>query len=200
MTNSTRGYDDTHELMEMAVGIFDGRFKSVEHAARSVLPDASQSNIDRLRRKFRQQAWIDKGRQEFLRRAAAPTETPDDDYPPASFADYIRAIGIRIRHPRATLRSIFSKDAIWEAPYIPSTFLAFCLAFPPIIPGCIALVIGRQLPEDFSLWQIPAFSLLSLLPLSFCLLALEAYEGFPNLLPEDHGHQDDETLKHHLPT
>jgi hypothetical protein len=180
MTNSTRGYDDTHELMEMAVGIFDGRFKSVEHAARSVLPDASQSNIDRLRRKFRQQAWI--------------------DYPPASFADYIRAIGTRIRHPRATLRSIFSKDAIWEAPYIPSTFLAFCLAFPPIIPGCIALVIGRQLPEDFSLWQIPAFSLLSLLPLSFCLLALEAYEGFPNLLPEDHGHQDDETLKHHLPT
>lgn len=29
-STSARGYDDTAELMEMAIGIFDGRFKSVE--------------------------------------------------------------------------------------------------------------------------------------------------------------------------
>ena len=56
-----RGYDDTGYLSEMAAGLVSRRFTSVDEAARAVLDDEAGSNVDRLRRKFREQGWYEKG-------------------------------------------------------------------------------------------------------------------------------------------
>ncbi len=62
-----RGYDDTKYLEAMGMGIMTGEYTSVEHAARTVLNEVSGSNVDRLRRKFRQDGWFIKGRDNFIR-------------------------------------------------------------------------------------------------------------------------------------
>ncbi len=177
-SSSARGYDDTKELKEMAIGIFDGRFKSVDHAARSVLSDPKQSNVDRLRRKFRQQGWMDKGRDEFLHRAKL---APENDGDPFSLKDYMYVVAVRLRHPISTLRDIFAKEPFWNAPYIPAMFIAFVMGLLPAIQACVKTALGMPLPEDFSLWLVPVFVLLSLLPLGVCLLALEEYQDYPTL-------------------
>lgn len=56
-----RGYDDTGYLSEMAEGLVSRRFASVDEAAKSVLCEEAGSNVDRLRRKFREQNWYQKG-------------------------------------------------------------------------------------------------------------------------------------------
>ncbi|NTF17792.1 hypothetical protein G6L37_05215 [Agrobacterium rubi] len=71
----TRGYDDTAYLAEMADGVIRKRFTSVDEAARSVLGEDGGSNVDRLRRKYREQNWHDRGlyayvEAEVARRAA----------------------------------------------------------------------------------------------------------------------------------
>ncbi|MNU39079.1 hypothetical protein D3C71_277670 [compost metagenome] len=56
-----RGYDDTNYLTEMATGLVSRRYASVDEAAKAVLREDAGSNVDRLRRKFREQGWYDKG-------------------------------------------------------------------------------------------------------------------------------------------
>lgn len=56
-----RGYDDTNYLTEMAAGLVSRRYASVDEAAKSVLCEDAGSNVDRLRRKFREQSWYEKG-------------------------------------------------------------------------------------------------------------------------------------------
>lgn len=62
-----RGYDDTTLLAEMAKGIIECRYSSVDGAAKRVLGEAAGSNVDRLRRKFRQGQWLEKGRDAWLK-------------------------------------------------------------------------------------------------------------------------------------
>jgi hypothetical protein len=62
--NMTRGYDDS--------------ISSVDEAARSVLGEDAGSNVDRLRRKFREQGWYERGladyvEAEIIRRTQEPT-------------------------------------------------------------------------------------------------------------------------------
>lgn len=61
-----RGYDDTTLLAEMAKGIIECRYSSVDNAAKHVLGEPAGSNVDRLRRKFRQGQWLEKGRNAWL--------------------------------------------------------------------------------------------------------------------------------------
>jgi hypothetical protein len=56
-----KGYDDSAYLQEMAGGIITRRFNSVDEAAKAVLGEDSGSNVDRLRRKYREQNWHEKG-------------------------------------------------------------------------------------------------------------------------------------------
>jgi hypothetical protein len=56
-----RGYDDAGYLSEMAAGLVSRRYSSVDEAAKSVLCEEGGSNVDRLRRKFREQNWYEKG-------------------------------------------------------------------------------------------------------------------------------------------
>jgi hypothetical protein len=62
-----RGYDDTKYLEAMGQGIMTGEYSSVEQAARAVLQENGGSNVDRLRRKFRQDGWFAKSRDEYVR-------------------------------------------------------------------------------------------------------------------------------------
>lgn len=185
-SSSARGYDDTKELMEMAIGIFDGRFKSVENAARSVLSDPTQSNVDRLRRKFRQQNWMNKGREEFLRRSLEPDVVQDGRE--TTFSDYIRVILLRLRHPVTTVQAIFTRDIFWNAPWIQMMFHVWWLTLLPILVSLARFGLGFGLAEGFTYWHMPFFALVSLMPLAFCLLTLEEHQGFPILLG-DGNHQ-----------
>jgi hypothetical protein len=188
MTNtSARGYDDTRELMEMAVGLFEGRFKSVDQAARTVLSDPKQSNVDRLRRKFRQQGWMDKGREEFLRQSLEPSVEDDDQ--PEGFSDYLRVIRIRLRHPAATFRAIFTKDIFWNAPWIQMMFHMWWLTLLPVVVNLLRIALGFGLGHGFAYWNMPLFVLMSFMPLAFCLLTLEEHEGFPILLRDGSRHE-----------
>jgi hypothetical protein len=46
---------------EMADGMVTRRFDSVEEAVKTVLGESGGSNVDRLRRKFREQGWYERG-------------------------------------------------------------------------------------------------------------------------------------------
>lgn len=80
-----RGYDDTAYLSEMSKGIVSRRFTSVDEAARTVLGEKSGSNVDRLRRKFRDQKWYERGLQAYVAeeierqaKGASCAETPEN--------------------------------------------------------------------------------------------------------------------------
>lgn len=64
--DTTRGYDDTNYLKEMAAGVISKRFSSVDEAAKAVLNEEGGSNVDRLRRKFREQDWYARGLAEYV--------------------------------------------------------------------------------------------------------------------------------------
>jgi hypothetical protein len=78
-----RGYDDSRYLKEMADGIIIRRFASVEDAAKTVLGEETGSNIDRLRRKFREQNWYERGLNDYvdaeINRRSADIENPGPD-------------------------------------------------------------------------------------------------------------------------
>ncbi|MCS4089118.1 hypothetical protein [Rhizobium sp. BK176] len=80
-----RGYDDSHYLKEMSDGIITRRFTSVEEAAKAVLDEEAGSNVDRLRRKFREQNWYERGLNDYVKaeinRRAAETAPHEQDHP-----------------------------------------------------------------------------------------------------------------------
>lgn len=64
--DTTRGYPDDKYLKEMAAGVISKRFGSIDEAAKAVLNEEAGSNVDRLRRKFREQDWFSKGLAEYV--------------------------------------------------------------------------------------------------------------------------------------
>lgn len=56
----TIGYDDSTNLKAMADGIVVKKYGSVDEAAKNVLGEDGGSNVDRLRRKFREQGWYER--------------------------------------------------------------------------------------------------------------------------------------------
>ncbi|MCZ7860919.1 hypothetical protein O9X98_05835 [Agrobacterium salinitolerans] len=84
--SSLRGYDDSPYLKEMADGIITRRFASVDEAAKAVLDEEAGSNVDRLRRKFREQNWYERGLNDYVeaeinRRAGdAVTDHPEPPF------------------------------------------------------------------------------------------------------------------------
>jgi hypothetical protein len=81
--NSIRGYDDSPYLKEMADGVIVRKYASVEDAAKSVLGEDSGSNVDRLRRKFREQHWYERGLNDYvdaeINRRGVDTAAPSHD-------------------------------------------------------------------------------------------------------------------------
>jgi hypothetical protein len=61
-----RGYDDSALLKVMADGLVAREYASVEEAAKAVLSEDSGSNVDRLRRKFREQGWYERGLNDYV--------------------------------------------------------------------------------------------------------------------------------------
>lgn len=61
-----RGYDDRPFLKEMADGLVVRKYASVDEAAKSVLAEPGGSNVDRLRRKFREQNWYERGLKDYV--------------------------------------------------------------------------------------------------------------------------------------
>jgi hypothetical protein len=192
-SSSARGYDDTKELMEMAVGIFDGRFKSVDHAARSVLPDPKQSNVDRLRRKFREQDWMDKGREEFLRQSLEPDRAEASQPARHSDAEYLRAIRLRLRHPMDSVTAILTKDVFWNAFPVQLMFhIGWLLLLGPAMI-VLSVTLGFGTGEEFTYWHPPIFLVGSVISLLASLAMLEEYQGFPSLISHGSGtgHKDE---------
>ncbi len=77
--HGTRGYNDAPSLEEMARGLIVRRYSSVDEAAKLVLGEDGGSNVDRLRRKFREQNWYERGlevyvEEEIARRNASANE------------------------------------------------------------------------------------------------------------------------------
>lgn len=66
-----RGYDDTGYLKQMAAGLVVRTWGSVDEAAKAVLGEEAGSNVDRLRRKFREQSWYERGLSEHVEREIA---------------------------------------------------------------------------------------------------------------------------------
>jgi hypothetical protein len=64
--NKQRGYDDSALLKRMAEGLISREFGSVDEAAKGVLGEDTGSNVDRLRRKFREQGWYEKGLNDYV--------------------------------------------------------------------------------------------------------------------------------------
>jgi hypothetical protein len=50
----------------MAEGVVTRRFASVDEAAKAVIGEETGSNVDRLRRKFREQNWYDRGLKDYV--------------------------------------------------------------------------------------------------------------------------------------
>ena len=66
-TNKTsKEYDDSANLRAMANGIIMRQFNSVDEAAKAVLGEDGGLNVDRLRRKYREQNWHEKGLAAFV--------------------------------------------------------------------------------------------------------------------------------------
>jgi hypothetical protein len=59
--DTMKGYDDSAHLTAMADGLITRKYHSVDEAAKAVLGEEGGSNIDRLRRKYREQNWHEKG-------------------------------------------------------------------------------------------------------------------------------------------
>ncbi|TLX16097.1 hypothetical protein [Rhizobium sp. MHM7A] len=64
--NKQRGYDDSALLKRMADGLVSREFGSVDEGAKAVLGEDTGSNVDRLRRKFREQGWYEKGLEDYV--------------------------------------------------------------------------------------------------------------------------------------
>jgi hypothetical protein len=180
-SSSARGYDDTKELMEMAVGIFDGRFKSVDHAARSVLPDPKQSNVDRLRRKFREQDWMDKGREEFLRQSLEPDRAEASQPTRHSDAEYIRAVQLRLRHPADTIKAIFTKDIFWNAFPVQLMFHVGWLHLLGFVMSVLSVTVGFAPAQGFTYWHPPVLLVSSVISILASLAMLEEHQGFASI-------------------
>jgi hypothetical protein len=66
INDTSRCYPDDKYLKEMAAGVISKRFGSVDEAAKAVLNEEAGSNVDRLRRKFREQDWFARGLAEYV--------------------------------------------------------------------------------------------------------------------------------------
>lgn len=64
--HKVRGYDDSAYLKQMADGLVTREYGAVDEAAKAVLDEESGSNVDRLRRKFREQGWYERGLQDYV--------------------------------------------------------------------------------------------------------------------------------------
>lgn len=83
MDNATatqsRGYDDAPLLRAMAKDLVERKYSSVDEAAKGVLNEPAGSNVDRLRRKFREQNWYEIGLNDFVEAEIARRAVVADD-------------------------------------------------------------------------------------------------------------------------
>lgn len=107
----TRGYDDSDLLKQMADGIFEGKFSSVSEAAKHVLREDGGSNVDRLRRKYRDERWFDRAKQSFINENLNTAEdaynTPCIISVKSMFLDFGGTLATFFKYPVKHLKGMF---------------------------------------------------------------------------------------------
>jgi hypothetical protein len=146
--NKLRGYDDTKYLEAMGRGIMLGEYSSVEQAARSVLGEASGSNVDRLRRKFRQEGWFVKSRDEYVRELRyGPKPHIAYEGQPKSWGYTLRG-GMRFwRNPVSHSRRILT-ERYFDYKSTRAEFVYGLTLFLPMAGLARAITSGRGTPFD----------------------------------------------------
>ncbi len=175
--NKQRGYDDSALLKRMADGLVSREFGSVDEAAKAVLEEDSGSNVDRLRRKFREQGWYEKGLNDHVEAQIAARGLIEPNFG----AKICVKIEKAFREPLPTLERLMKlqhvlviRDYDFDGRKITKLeklggFLRMCstLTIPFIVWGAFVHLIRRQSAEvGFDMLQLAA---------SFLMLAFGMY-------------------------
>lgn len=159
------GYDDSKELLKMAKGLRSGMYSSVEQAAKAVLEDPRQSNVDRLRRKFRDQNW---------RNRFATVDTP-------TFRDCLTIIRRRMGTPKATVRRFFARDVRADYPFIPTMSLLSALVVLLTVDKIVSTLITDRAISMGLVLSLLVICAMSAIIQTLCVLSLDRFEGYPSL-------------------
>lgn len=161
-THSVRGYDDTQSLTEMADGIISGKYASVTDAAKSVLNEDGGSNVDRLRRKYRDEKWFEqalRGLHDEIGDKAK--ETPDTLSLREMVIDFFAVLSIPYRSPVKFLKEVFTMQYLNSA----ITKVATISAFAGLLP-VISIAKNEGINLEWFLLTCCVF-LISQIPLGF---------------------------------
>lgn len=189
-----RGYDDSRYLKEMADGIIVRRYASVEDAAKSVLGEDTGSNIDRLRRKFREQNWYDRGLNDYVeaeinrRQAEELSEAPDNWF--------VNSKGVPMGAREITAVKWFlavinhlTPSAFFAYGSVGSVWLLIGMHLIGISLTSVLAVLGAVSSVSMCLWAIKSARSASALAAAFHLLSLAGIYlaiivGLRHLVPE----------------
>lgn len=177
-TKNARGYDDTLHLEQMAKGIIEGRYSSVTEAAKKVLGEDAGSNVDRLRRKFRDDGSFQRGREGYVEKATMSNHEETEVEKVSFFVglfEIVKALSRFYRSPLLYLKGIFFTT------YMHSLFIRM-LTFGWII-GLIN-VGSRVHKEGFNLDAIAGVSLVFLFTHLFFGLGLMLYDIYKDEKPD----------------
>jgi hypothetical protein len=135
-----RGYDDTGYLTEMAAGLVSRRYSSVDEAAKSVLCEEAGSNVDRLRRKFREQNWYEKGLAAHVEAEIASRGLISE---PCYHRTARHLLGT-VRAPLDSLRRVSSAAAPITAIRPKTSLMAFSLATTILFAAATSGLVGMS--------------------------------------------------------
>lgn len=167
---ANKGYDDTKELKAMAAGIKNGIYTSVEQAAKAVLADPRQSNVDRLRRKFREQDW-------HLQTA----RTPIRELPTPNGRECVEILKKRLRNPWKTIARMYSRDVRSDYPFITAMALLSSIPVILLVTDIPKDLIAHHTISGKLLLGIGVEAALATFIHLLCMLSLERFEGFPSI-------------------
>lgn len=178
-TETMRGYDDTQELKKMARGIMTGEYTSVEQAARAVLNEDGGSNVDRLRRKFRQDNWFVKGRDDYfveLLSGPQPRLMYGDDI--NSWSYLLKAWRRFMRNPIASTMRIQRSESFWEREStVAIMYIGWIIQFPTLV---FLLTIFKDLTNFWTfLFAFVVSGLFSVLLFGSAQMQWEFYSELP---------------------
>lgn len=135
-----RGYDDTGHLKQMAAGLVVRTFGSVDEAAKAVLGEDGGSNVDRLRRKFREQRWYEKGLAEYMDAEIASRGL----IPEPRYHRMLRGVSEAVATPVETMRRISSSVIDKVRPRPAGSMVAVSLATTVLFAAAASGIIAME--------------------------------------------------------
>lgn len=143
-----RGYDDGKLLEEIAVGIFEQRFASVDEGAKFVTGEDGGANVDRLRRKYRTENWFRRGLEIYTARKIAEhlIATAVVDGPDVSVDRHQYGSGPRAHDAFAVIR----EKLVWAVSALKYYAVFVWLVFLHVVKKAVSLLWnyehGKRLP------------------------------------------------------